>query len=293
VSQVCHWRSIVGKVTERFMVPGQDVGDYKMMPTKITFDDDLDALFRLPLSEFTAARNELVARLKKAGNREEAERVKALSKPSVSAWAVNQLYWKHGDAFKDLIAIAGRFGRAADMRKLLAARSEAISSLTHLASDLLSNSGHNPSPDLLRRITTTLEALSTSSSLPDAPCPGRLTADVDPPGFESMAALIPGIARSMPRITRAEKKDESIRVNSASRVALKAAEEAFLTANAHAKDMERRKQNAEERFENAKASAEEARKRLQIAITDTKKAAKELQNAERDVEKARKEFKRG
>ncbi len=46
-----------------------------------------DELFRLPLSEFTAARNALAAKLKKDGDSAESDRIKALSKPPVSAWA--------------------------------------------------------------------------------------------------------------------------------------------------------------------------------------------------------------
>ena len=49
------------------------------MATKNTIEDELDELFKLPLTEFTVARNALATKLKKAGNRDEAERVKALS----------------------------------------------------------------------------------------------------------------------------------------------------------------------------------------------------------------------
>src|SRR4030095_14046024 len=66
-----------------------------------------DDLFRLPLSEFTTARNALAAKLKKDGDTEESERIKALSKPPVSAWVANQLYWKHRSAFDRLLAAGG------------------------------------------------------------------------------------------------------------------------------------------------------------------------------------------
>jgi len=68
-----------------------------------------DELFRLPLSEFTAARNALAAKLKKDGDSEESDRIKALAKPPVSAWVVNQLYWKHRGAFDRLFAAGERF----------------------------------------------------------------------------------------------------------------------------------------------------------------------------------------
>jgi hypothetical protein len=41
-------------------------GERKDTDTKRKLEDDVDALFRLPLAEFTAARNTLAARLKKA-----------------------------------------------------------------------------------------------------------------------------------------------------------------------------------------------------------------------------------
>ena len=158
---------------------------------------DIDALFRLPLSEFTGARNALAAQLKKSGRGDEAVRVKALTKPPVSAWAVNQLYWDHREAFDQLIASGERFhkaqasGKIADMRNALDARREALAELTDLATSLLQDADHNPSLDTIRRVTTTLEGMSVYASRADAPLPGRLTHDVDPPGFESFASFVP------------------------------------------------------------------------------------------------------
>ena len=103
---------------------------------------EIDALFQLPLGEFTVARNKLAARLKKAGQREGAEAVKALSKPSISAWVVNQLYWRQRKAFDRLMASGEQFrqaqasqlaGKSAQVRGPLDARREALSELARLA----------------------------------------------------------------------------------------------------------------------------------------------------------------
>ncbi len=56
---------------------------------------DIDDLFQLPLTEYTAARNALAASLKAAGRAKDAMAVKALPRPPLSAWTVNQLYWRH------------------------------------------------------------------------------------------------------------------------------------------------------------------------------------------------------
>src|SRR3977135_1666293 len=95
-------------------------------------DDDIDALFKLPLTEFISARKALAARLKKSGLSSEAEGVKASAKPSISAWTVNQLYWRHREAFDELIATGQRFhkaqvtGKMVNMREALAARRDAL-----------------------------------------------------------------------------------------------------------------------------------------------------------------------
>lgn len=163
-------------------------------------EEDIDALFRLPLSEFTAARNALAASLKKAGYAGESQRVKALAKPTLSAWAVNQLYWRHLEEFRSLIAAGERAGKAhsiprgakgPDVRELLAARRDALTALLGLAAGILREAGNNAAPETLHRITTTLEALSASAALPDGISPGRLSGDVDPPGLDSLALWIP------------------------------------------------------------------------------------------------------
>lgn len=163
--------------------------------------DDVDALFKLPLAEFTGARNSLAAQLKKSGRGDEAALVKALAKPPVSAWAVNQLYWNHREAFDQLIASGERFhkaqtsGKIADMRGALDARRDALSELSDLATSLLRDADHNPSLDTIRRVTTTLEGMSVYASRSDPPRPGRLTHDVDPPGFESLGSYAPAATK--------------------------------------------------------------------------------------------------
>src|SRR6476469_9238949 len=54
-------------------------------------DRELDALYELPLEEFTKARNDLVGRLRNAHQSEAAAEVHALKKPTVVARAANHL----------------------------------------------------------------------------------------------------------------------------------------------------------------------------------------------------------
>jgi hypothetical protein len=172
------------------------------LKSKKSVDDDVEGLFRLPLTEFTAARNALAARVKKAGDPVTAEGIKSLTKPSVAAWAVNQLFWKHRIVFDRLLDAGERFrkaqtaqlsGKSADIRSPLESRRAALSELSTHAAKILGEAGNSPTPDTMRRVTTTLEALSTYAGIPDTPQPGRLMDDVQPPGFEALAALVPRI----------------------------------------------------------------------------------------------------
>src|SRR5437762_12488096 len=54
-------------------------------------EDELDRLYALPLNEFTAARDEVAQRLRGEGERELADEVKRLRKPSVAVWLMNRL----------------------------------------------------------------------------------------------------------------------------------------------------------------------------------------------------------
>src|ERR1044072_8265962 len=170
---------------------------------KRNIDDEIDSLSRLPLAEFPSARNTLAVRLKKEGRPNDADRVKLLAKPPISAWTVNQLYWNHRKAFDQLMASGKRLrpaqklrlaGKVAGMRDSLDARREALVQLSELATELLHEAGSNSPPDTLRRVTTTLEAMSAHALLPDGPTPGRLSQDLDPPSFDSLASLMSSAA---------------------------------------------------------------------------------------------------
>src|SRR6476660_166307 len=60
-------------------------------PTKADFERDLDHLYQLPLSEFTSARTQLAQEVRAQGEREKAEEIKRLRKPTAAVWVVNQL----------------------------------------------------------------------------------------------------------------------------------------------------------------------------------------------------------
>ena len=259
-------------------------------------EHDVDALFKLPLSEFTDARNTLAARLKKDGRSGDATLVKALAKPSISAWAVNQLYWKQRAAFDRLIATGQQFrqaqkslaaGKTADVRGSLDARRESLAELSDLATALLQDAGHNPNLDTVRRITTTLEALSASASISDGPRPGRLTQDIDPPGFDSLASLLAGggTVKTKPvlRLVTPSPKSGITRAPSTTasdeQHARKVAEARQATIAA-----------AKVSLQDAKKSLTEKRTKVQRLETAQKRALIEAKQAEAEMKRAEKQL---
>ena len=275
-------------------------------------EDEIDELFRLPLAEFTSERTSLSSRLKKDGSGNDAERIKLLAKPPISAWAVNQLYWGHREEFNRLMSAGKRFrpvnklrvaAKPADMRDSLEARRQALVHLSDLAAQVLSDAGHNPAPDTIRRVTTTLEALSAGA---DGSTPGRLTQDLDPPSFEAMALLMSGVSFAKPAVaqktpavdTRVTRQVNIVAAKSALQEAKKSLSEARAKtqslevkskkADAEAKEAEKYRREAEQRFEKATAAAEAAKGRARIVAGELEQASESLDNATRAVDQATK-----
>lgn len=150
-------------------------------------DDEVGALYRVPLGEFTAARNALARARGAAGGA-----VRTLEKPSAPAWAVNQLYWQRRDAYDEVIraALAMReaharqiSGRGGDVPAAEAAHREAMRAATQAIRDLVKSAGETTSAAMFEAIAETVQALPS-----DDP-PGRLTRPLKPLGFGALLAM--------------------------------------------------------------------------------------------------------
>ena len=155
-------------------------------------DDRIDDLYKLPLSEFTSARNALAKTLKASGD--DAARVKALSKPTVVPWAINQLYWHAPKTYERLLdrgaklrkaqiaALSGK-GKQDALREATDAHRAAVAEASREATRLAGTHVHAD------ELTRTLEALSLAADPPDHP--GRLTEALQPAGFEALTGVEP------------------------------------------------------------------------------------------------------
>ncbi len=166
-----------------------------MAPVESSIDD----LYKRPLSEFVAERT----RLAKTLTGPEAQRVKALKKPTVVPWAVNQVYW-HARPVYDRLAksgaalrsaqVAALSGRPANVRGANEAHRKAISEAVAEGMRLASRADAHPGADELARM---FESVSLTPDPPELP--GRLVQPFAPPGFEALAGIaIKPVARERP-----------------------------------------------------------------------------------------------
>jgi len=162
---------------------------------------EIDRLYALPLEEFTAERDELAKRLRTNGDRDAATAVKALKKPSVAAWAVNQVRRDRPDDVRRLLEIteelhrvyaglssAGareRLGDAADMQRDL------IRSLVRCAEQLLEAGGHSANEQTLGKVADTLRAAALDDELREQVAVGRVVKEERAAGLGPLESLPP------------------------------------------------------------------------------------------------------
>jgi hypothetical protein len=243
-------------------------------------ESEIDRLYQLPLDEFTKARNDLA---KTAGA--DAARIRALVKPPIAAWAVNQLYWKNRSVWDSLIAAAENArrankavlaGRGGDIRAAGKVHDDAIEAAVKSTVALLEEENHPVTDATRQAIITTIRAL------PGSEPPGRLTKTVQPGGFEMLAGLSvaagsPKTDRPAPARSVASSSGHAAQKGDAK--ALVRAREALEAANGAVRDAEHAAKREE--FEIAKATRDQDRAKK--AVADARAA---LEQAQTDLERA-------
>jgi hypothetical protein len=243
-------------------------------------DRELDELYGLPLGEFTTARNELAKRLEKAGQKAEAERVGALAKPTVSAWAVNQLARRERDRVHELLEAGEQLvdaqkealsGKGADrFDDAIRRQRDAVRRLVPAAASLLEEAGHRPSDAVKERIVSSLRAASVDPDGRRLLERGRLAEDVQPAGLGLLAAIAPAPSKRARRPAAA--RDEA-RLREA-RAKLEATREKEHRLAEAAAEAEREADEAAQRARALAAEAERAAKAVRQAETALKRLGK-------------------
>lgn len=200
---------------------------------------DLDDLYGLPLEEFTAARNAL------ARDRPEA---KELRKPTVAAYAVNQLARRHRIELDAFLESAARLRQAqlgsGDVAKETKAERAALARLLQLAGEYAAATQQD-------RIRQTLQAAAVDEEAAERVRGGRLERELESSGFGSLLAAVPPSTQAKARDLRAE------------RIAKAEAERA--EAERALEEAETAEKAARRQWEKLRDGAEAARRRLDEA----------------------------
>jgi hypothetical protein len=239
-------------------------------------ESELATLYAVPLDQFTAARNDLAARLEAEDNKEAAVRVKRLKKPSLSAWAVNQLartrevdlarLLKAGEAL-ERAQQAVLSGRPADFEKARKEEGAAVRVLREAAKEVLPS----VSGVILDRIAQTLRAASTAEGRVRLK-EGRLTGDLEPAGFEAFSGFdAQASAKGSKAATKQPNRKRALLLDKQ-----KEAQEKLKLAANEVRELEKEARAAEAAARKAALSAEAAKKRAELVQAELQKIEGDL-----------------
>jgi hypothetical protein len=259
-------------------------------------DKQLDRLYGLPLTEFTRARNDLARELSQAGEREAADEVKQLRKPSLSAWTVNQLARKERLQVRSLVTAAERLqtaqakllrgGSRDELREAVQRHREVVGALLESAKGVLRSAGQPATEATLERIRETLTAVAGHDEGMRLVREGRLWKDLDPAGFGPLTLGTdtgtkpspPGKRTTAPAARKREESERKGRIEAAKReVDALRAEVAERKARARRATSEARR--AERAAEAAKETAEREEAELERLTARVETAKKALERS--------------
>ena len=258
-------------------------------------DEATDDLYKLPLDEFTAARNALA---KATGD----NAIKKLEKPSLAAWAVNQLYWHERKLYDEVVKTSAQVrtahkqmlaGKAADVKAAEVFHAEAMRKAKDAIRRMLEAAGNNASDAMMTPITETLDALPTTDP------PGRLTKPLRRTGFEALQGVTIAARPSQPATPKAPtpkpaagESDKERKKREAEEQELAMNRERLRFAEAAEREAEAAVDRARRTLERAERTRERVEGELEQAAVAEKAARKELSNSESALQKARTERER-
>jgi hypothetical protein len=269
---------------------------------------EIDRLYALPLDEFVKARDELASSLRSADRRPDATTIKALRKPTVGAWALNQAVRTRRADIRELLEagdalraaqerlLAG--GERADLRDATEREREVVSRLAEAAVAIGGEAGRSGA--LEPRLRATLHAAALDESVREELAAGRLVREHEPVALGALAVDEPqptsgssrgaaGRKAAEPSPTRRGRRRGRAEDPAAERAGKLAelkdrvaeARERAETAASALADAERQAADARERADAAGLERKDAERAERAA----RKAVKEAERAERSARK--------
>jgi hypothetical protein len=252
----------------------------------VDFDGVADELYGLDPKEFTAVRAARAKEARARGERELAQRIAALRRPTVSAWLANQLVRQRPADTAALFELGKAMREAqqdlsgVELRRLSRQRSELVAHLAREAEALAVEVGLVASAATLEDVSRTLDAASLDQAASVAFRSGRLTAPLRYSGF-GLDAPAAGQSSSA-RVGRRQSGDAKTDRSTASPGSTRAVERAVERA-------EREQAQATRALEVAETALDDVRQRIRVAEAALKALRAEDAEASCRVADARKE----
>lgn len=261
-------------------------------------DKEIDRLFELPPEEFTAARDDLAKRMQSEGRGDESRSIKAIRRPTVAAWAVNQVARRRLGEVDELLKSGAAVRRAqrkvlsgiksADFRESSERRRALVTRLVREAEEILRDSGRGAT-GASEAIRSTFEAASLDDDAGGLVRAGRLSKELPPPtsfGAVEGLGLVPAPSEEPAPVKKPRRRAEAEKDEAAALRARReeAGREARELGDAAAQSR-RRAIKARSEADRAEAKAERLSREADQARAKARDAAKKAQQAE--VEAAR------
>jgi hypothetical protein len=257
--------------------------------SKADVEGELDRLYQLPLSEFTSARDELVKRLREQGERERAQEIKTLRRPTAAVWLVNQLarerpldvqrLLKAGESLTKSQAKAAAGKSSQVFSEARRDEQRALERLVKAARELAERAGIG-SPALLKAAET-MRAASLTAEGRELLRRGRLAEELEPPGFETLTGLEGFGRQPAPAKTKPPRNDD----RAEKRRALKQAQERVRQLRAEERELAKAARAAARAAERAEAEAGTARSRAAAAEEKARAMSNQREAAEAEFDR--------
>jgi hypothetical protein len=292
------------------------------MASRSEVEEAADQLYALSPREFTAARDARAQEAKDAGDKQAAAEIKALRKPTVTAWLANQLVRHHADEVRPLLELGSALREATatlsgpQLRELSRQRNDVVRALVRQARRLAADAGQAVSEDVARGLEETLNAALADPGQAERLLHGRLSVPLKHSGYgpaevSSPVAGKPPAAPAKAKAAaggrqptaaeqrRAERRDrlerelaEAWPAARAAADARSAAEQQATQAADEAKGLRRRVDAlrselaaAEEDLARATAASERATEARDAAAAEADRATKRVSTVQRELEK--------
>jgi hypothetical protein len=251
-------------------------------PTEL--DTAIRGVYRGPVGDFISRRDALAKQLRADKRRDDADRVKALRKPSRTAWVLDNIVEEDPASLEQLGAAINAAQSGIDLRTALEAIRTAIRNVAAAGARVAIRAGQ---PIEANALVTALHAVIGDASAFAELRAGRLV-DVPEGGGLDILTTLTAIAPSSPAPSSAPPKPEAPPKAEPTAEGVKDAERA-IAARADLQRAEMLLRDARERSEHAAQSVRSSEEKLDSAERTLSHAQAEAQSRRADLERARRD----